>query len=666
MAGTKKLLADLSLQIGADAAELRKGLNKANSHLNKFNKRTNQINKKLNDFKRVALAAFSTTAIISFGRQLVQTRAQFSKTISRVQALTGATEAMAKSFSNLAIEMGTKTQFTANQAAEAMTFLAQAGLNNRQIMDALPGTLELAAAGNIELAESADIATNVLAAYNMQASELGTVNDIIANVTSKANTNVLEFAEAFKMVGPIAKTAGIDIKETSAFIGLLGNAGLKATVAGTGLRAIISQLANVTPKAQAVLKKYGITVTNADGSLRDLNDILKDLKTAQLSTSELFTLFGNRAASAASVLIDSSDSFEGFVEVVGESGTAAEMAATQMDNLQGDIDRLSSAWEAAMLRMGGSSNGFFRGVIKGVTNVIDALGKLFSGQLRAIWTGAGFDFIDTSEVQQEIERINAEARAGVSEVVTPTTPTVTPTTPTVTPTGGGGGGTTPQINISTARASEFSVFQPIASGLNALVEKVQTDVPVVQERVNEFLNQTAETSFNWGETVGGVFTNVFQGMSNVISDAFSGTQDLLSGFANFFGTFIKGLIAKMIAATLAALALVAIISLIPGLGGAGGIAGAIGKAQGFGAKLGTAFSGIGFADGGVTPYSGTFLVGERGPELAQLPRGTRIFNNADTRSMMGGPQKIMVEGVIRGQDIYIANQRASNLRQNVG
>ena len=242
----------LSLQLDADNKKLRAKLAQTRKGMGGLNNTAKQLGSSL-------AMAFAGGVVISgitnLGRKVFDLQKEFSFMMSRVQALTGASDTLSKALNKQAQILGKKTQFTAVQAAEAMTFLAQAGLDANKIYSAMPSTLELAAAGQISLAEAADISTNVMSAYNLQARDLGRVNDIIANTTTNANTNVLEFAEAFKMVGPIAKAAKIPMEEISAAIGILGNAGIKGTMAGTQLRAMIAKLVNPTGKAAKVLKE---------------------------------------------------------------------------------------------------------------------------------------------------------------------------------------------------------------------------------------------------------------------------------------------------------------------------------------------------------------------------------------------------------------------------
>ncbi len=225
----------LWVRLGLKSKEFNQGLNKAQARTKAFSSQVTKLGAAIG-------VGFGVIALVSFTKKLISVQAEFSSMMSRVQALTGATDQMSEALSKQAQILGRETQFSAVEASAAMTFLAQAGLDVNQIMKAMPNALELAATGQISLAEAADISTNIMSAYGLQAEDLGRVNDIIANTSTSANTNVREFAEAFKMVGPIAKSAEQGIEEVSASIGLLANAGIKGTMAGTALRTMMSKL----------------------------------------------------------------------------------------------------------------------------------------------------------------------------------------------------------------------------------------------------------------------------------------------------------------------------------------------------------------------------------------------------------------------------------------
>jgi TP901 family phage tail tape measure protein len=347
------------------------GIDKSVAKLGTFKGMVSKVGPMVGAMFGVAGAA----AVIKFTKEIVKLHAEFSFMMSRVKALTGATDKQQESLKKLAREMGATTMFTAKESGEAMQFLAMAGLEVNEVMEALPKTLELAAAGNIDLASAADIATNVMSAYNMEAKELGRVNDIIANTATSANTNVTEFAEAFKMVGPIAKNAGQSIEDVAAGIGILANNGIKGTMAGTALRTMMAKLLKPSDDAAEILKKHGITVLDAAGNMRRMNDILKDMNDVGLTVTDMFKIFDLRAAGAATILKNASGTFEAFSENMGELGTSARIAHEQMDNLEGDLRELKSASQEVLLVIGEGENEGLRGAVQNLTWITRGFGE---------------------------------------------------------------------------------------------------------------------------------------------------------------------------------------------------------------------------------------------------------------------------------------------------
>ena len=354
----------LWVRLGLRSKEFNKGLTKAQARTKAFTSQAVKLGAALG-------AGLGIIAVVNLTKKITTLQAEFSSMMSRVNALTSATTEMSAALRIQAQILGQETQFTATQAAEAMTFLAQAGLDVNQIYEAMPNTLELAAVGQIQLAEAADISTNIMSAYGLQAEDLGRVNDIIANTTTKANTNVREFAEAFKMVGPIARSANQRIEDISAQIGILANAGIKGTMAGTALRTMISKLINPTGDAADILEKFGIVTTDTAGNMRPLNDILSEMRERGIGLKDMFEIFDLRAAGSADVLKALSGSFEDFADVVGVSGTASRVAAEQMNNLKGDLLRVTSAWEGALLSLGQGSDGFMRSVAQNIAGLLN-------------------------------------------------------------------------------------------------------------------------------------------------------------------------------------------------------------------------------------------------------------------------------------------------------
>ncbi len=303
--------------------------------------------------------------------QVAQTFGQFEQQLNRVRALTGATGADFAKLESEAKRLGETTQFSASQVADAQGFLAQAGFETNQILGSLEGTLNLAAAAQLDLASSADIVSNVLSGLQLPVSELGRANDTLVKTFTSTNTNLSQLGEAFKFVGPVISSAGVDFEEASAAIGLLGNAGIQGSLAGTSLRGAITKLLNPTAEAAKTLKDLGVQATNSTGDLLPLNQIIEQLEKSGADTSDIFTIFGQRAGPSVAALIGQGSG--ALRELTGElknaGGTAQNVASVQMEGLTGAITQAKSAIEGTVIALGDALAPL---LITIATNVADA------------------------------------------------------------------------------------------------------------------------------------------------------------------------------------------------------------------------------------------------------------------------------------------------------
>jgi TP901 family phage tail tape measure protein len=309
-------------------------------------------------------------------RSVLQSGAEFQGSMNQVRAVTGATGATFDEMSGQARELGASTKFSAGEAADAMYFLASAGFSTSETMSALPGVLQLAAAGNMDLATTADIASNVLAGYGMEVGELGRVNDVLAATFQSTNTNISQLGEAMKYVAPVASEAGMEFEEAAAALGLLGNAGIQGSMAGTTLRGIITGLIAPTGEAADILARLGINAQDSSGQLLPMADILDQLAGSGITAGEIFQIFGERAGPGLQVLLrEGGDALRDLTDNgLNSAGTAAEVAAIQMEGLQGAVTELGSAWEGLKIALFEAGAGdFAEGLVRNLTSVVQAL-----------------------------------------------------------------------------------------------------------------------------------------------------------------------------------------------------------------------------------------------------------------------------------------------------
>lgn len=293
--------------------------------------------------------------------------ASYEKSMNKVKAVSGATADEFRAMSETAKELGRTTQFSASQAADGMSFLAMAGFEANDIVSAMPGVLNLAAAGQMDLAQAADIASNILTGFGKSTDELSHTIDVMAKTFTSANTDLSQLGEAMSYVAPVAASTGAQFEEVSAAIGLLGNAGIQGSRAGTSLSRIMSILTINAPKTAKAMKGLGISALDSSGNLKPLNEIIGDLGEAGATTSDIMGIFGARAGPGMAALI--SQGSEALVELTDElvasGGTAQDIADTQMEGFAGSMLRLKSAFEGAMIAIAES------GLLSKATDLIE-------------------------------------------------------------------------------------------------------------------------------------------------------------------------------------------------------------------------------------------------------------------------------------------------------
>ncbi len=296
-----------------------------------------------------------TAPIVAAGVAALKVGMDFEEGMSKVQAISGASGDELEQLRDQAKEMGETTRFSATEAASGMEFLAMAGFEVNEITAAMPGLLDLAASSNMDLGRAADIASNIISGFGMEAGEAGRVSDVLAKGASSANTNVEQLGGAMQVVAPIASTLGLEIEGMTAAVGLMSDAGIQGEQAGRMLRQGFLRLADPTGKAADLVEELGINVFDADGNMKEMDGVLAELEKglkgmdAQTKAAALSTLFGAQSTAGWSALLDrGSDELAEYTEELQNSeGAAAEMAKVMQDNAKGAITEMKSALEGA-------------------------------------------------------------------------------------------------------------------------------------------------------------------------------------------------------------------------------------------------------------------------------------------------------------------------------
>ena len=335
-----------------------------------------------------------TATVTALGTASVKTAADFEGSMSKVAAVSGATGGDLDALSKKAREMGSKTKFSASEAAEAMNYMAMAGWKTEDMLSGIEGVMNLAAASGEDLATTSDIVTDALTAFGLSAQDSGHFADVLAAASSNANTNVSMMGETFKYCAPIAGSLGFSVEDTAEAIGLMANAGIKSTQAGTSLRTIMTNLSGDVKICGSSIGEVTVATTNADGSMRDLSDILADCRTAFGGLTE-----SEKAAAAESLV--GKNAMSGFLALMnaGEGdiaklsgaidncdGSAKNMADTMNNNLQGQLTILKSQLQELAISFGEILMPAIKKIVGWVQSFVDVLNSLPDGVKETIVT----------------------------------------------------------------------------------------------------------------------------------------------------------------------------------------------------------------------------------------------------------------------------------------
>ena len=333
-----------------------------------------------------------TGVVTGLGTAAVKTAADFDSAMSGVAAVSGATGSDFDSLRDKAREMGAKTKFSATEAADAMNYMAMAGWKTEDMLSGIEGVMYLAAASGEDLATTSDIVTDALTAFGLTAADSGHFADVLAAAFSNANTNVSMMGETFKYCAPVAGALGFSVEDTAEAIGLMGNAGIKASQAGTSMRSIMTNLTGDVKLSGAAIGDVTIATTNADGSMRSLSSILADCRVAFGGMTEAEkannaeALVGKNAMSGFLALMNAApEDIEKVSGAVNNCKDAAKnMADTMQDNLEGQLTILKSQLQELAISFGDLLMPAVRSIVSGLQGMVDVLNAMPDGVKRVI------------------------------------------------------------------------------------------------------------------------------------------------------------------------------------------------------------------------------------------------------------------------------------------
>lgn len=379
--------ADATGRWGSETGKIVGAADRAAAGVDKFDKRTSVLGTTLKS-SLVLMGGFAAAAGAMFaGANIVNTLADFEYQMSAVAAVSGATGTVLESLRDTAKELGSTTEFSATQAAEGLKLLSQAGFSAEAAIATIPAVLNLATTEGMALGAATDYVASIMAGFGLSVADAARTTDVLVYASNAANTGVAELGEGMKYLAPIARALGISIEDSAAAMGILSNAGLKGSQAGTMLRGVLAALGNPSKQAADEISRLGLTVEALNPQTNSLQSIVDKLAKSGLSAASAFKIFGTEAAPAILALVANRGELEKLNGEMGNvAGTAQRVADYMRDNLRGSLQNLSSAAEALVIALGEAGlTAVLRAVFDGITAValsltsgINAFGQFLS------------------------------------------------------------------------------------------------------------------------------------------------------------------------------------------------------------------------------------------------------------------------------------------------
>lgn len=381
-----------------DRSGYSRGLISAYQDLNTFIDRTNSADTRINALGNSMIGVGSTMTkgitipLVGAGTAIATVSANFQEGMSEVQAISGATGKDFEKLTDKAKELGAKTKYSATEASQGMANLASAGFNVNEIISAMPGMLDLAASGNIDLASAADIASSTLRGFGLEASQATHVADVLARAAADTNAGITDTGEAMKYIAPVAASMGFSLEEVTAAIGEMANAGIKGGQAGTTLRSALTRLANPSKEAADLMKELSFNCYDTNGKMIPLKDIISNLSgsmeglTEEQQQQAIATIFGQEAMSGMLTLIQAGpEELEKLTNSLIESdGASKSMAETMQNNLKGALTKIKSALEGAAISLGETLIPMLSNLAEKIQGAVDWFNNLDSATKESI------------------------------------------------------------------------------------------------------------------------------------------------------------------------------------------------------------------------------------------------------------------------------------------
>lgn len=376
-----------------DTFGFTKGFARARADMKTFSDENATVNDKLaatgSIMKNVGstMTEWVTLPLVGVGTAAMKVGNEFESQMSRVQAISGATGDQLQMLTDQAMDLGASTSFSAKEAALGMEQLASAGFTVEEIYEAMPGLLDLAASSGADLATASEIAASAVRGFGLEAADTSYVADLFAEAAARTNAQVEDMGQAMKYIAPVAHAMGLEIDETAAAVGILSDAGIKGSQAGTTLRGALTRLTKPTKDAIAVMEQYGMSFYDANGNMLSMEGIIGQLEqglsglTQQQRNQALTTLFGQEALSGMLVLLEAGP--EKLAELTeglnGAEGAAKEMADVMLDNTAGALEEFGGAIETAAINIQQILAPVVKNVVQWLTELVNTFNNLDKG-----------------------------------------------------------------------------------------------------------------------------------------------------------------------------------------------------------------------------------------------------------------------------------------------
>ncbi|PNZ27382.1 phage tail tape measure protein [Staphylococcus rostri] len=370
---------------------LSTSVGKVGQKFSEWGPKLQEIGQKMQSVGR-SMSTYITAPVVAGFGAAVKKSIDFDDSMRKVKATSGATGQEFQQLRDKALEMGAKTKFSASQSAEALNYMALAGWDSKEMMSGIDGVMQLAAASGEDLGQVSDIVTDSLTAFGLSAKDSSHFADVLAQTSSKANTDVRGMGDAFKYAAPVAGALGYTVEDTSIAIGLMSNAGIKGEKAGTALRTMFTNLSSPTKAMKDRMDELGISITDSNGKMLPMRDVMDQLRgsfknlSKDQQASAAATIFGKEAMSGALAIINASDEdYKKLTKSIDNSTGASKRMSDEMEGgIGGSIRQMKSAIESLAISIGDIMAPYIKKLAEWVANAAKQLNEMPKGTQKVV------------------------------------------------------------------------------------------------------------------------------------------------------------------------------------------------------------------------------------------------------------------------------------------